>query len=130
MKFVKPKKLLKGDTVAIVSPSWGGPSIFPHVYESGLETIKRLGLKVKEYPSARKEADFLYANPEFRAKDINNAFEDSEVKAIFTSIGGDDSVRILPFLDANIIKKNPKIILGYSVGVSTMSRLSGKHQKV
>ena len=111
---IKSKKLQKGDTIAIVSPSWGGPSIFPHVYESGIKVLENLGLKIKEFPSARKDADFLDKNPEFRAKDINDAFADEDVKAIFVSIGGDDSVRILPFLDSEIILKNPKIIIGYS----------------
>jgi len=111
---IKPKKLQKGDTIAIISPSWGGPSVFPHVYESGITALENLGLKIKEFPSARKDADFLDKNPEFRAKDINDAFADEEVKAIFVSIGGDDSVRILPFLDSENIRKNPKIIIGYS----------------
>ncbi len=110
----KPKKLQKGDTVAVVSPSWGGPSVFPHIYESGINTLENLGLKIKEYPSAKKDPDYLYKNPEFRAKDINDAFADEETKAIFVSIGGDDSVRIMPFLNTDVIRKNPKIIIGYS----------------
>lgn len=112
--IIKPKKLQKGDIVAIVSPSWGGPSIFPYIYESGIKTLKNLGLKIKEYPTAKKDADFIYNHPKFRAKDINNAFADPEVKAIFTSIGGDDSIRILPYIDTEIIKNNPKIFLGFS----------------
>lgn len=111
---IKPNKLQKGDTIAVVSPSWGGPSVFPHIYESGINALEKLGFKIKEYPSVKKDAEFNYNNPEFRAKDINDAFADSEVKAIIASIGGDDSVRILPFLDLEIIKNNPKIILGYS----------------
>jgi muramoyltetrapeptide carboxypeptidase LdcA involved in peptidoglycan recycling len=114
MKFIKPEKLKKGDTIGIVSASWGGPSVFPHIYESGLLALKKLGLKIKEFPSARKNADFIYNNPEFRAKDINDAFADSEVKAIIASIGGDDSVRILPYLDTKKILENPKILIGYS----------------
>jgi muramoyltetrapeptide carboxypeptidase LdcA involved in peptidoglycan recycling len=114
MKYVKPQKLKSGDLVAIVSPSWGGPSLFPHVYENGLKVLRYWGLKIKEMPSARMSPDYLWANPRFRANDINNAIADKKVKAIFTSIGGDDSVRILPFLDKKIIKNNPKIFLGYS----------------
>jgi len=114
MKIIKSNKLKVGDCVAIISSSWGGPSVFPHIYESGLEALNGLGLTIKEYPSARKNAEFLYENPEFRAKDINDVFADSEVKAIFISIGGDDSVRVLPFLDTDVIKRNPKIIMGYS----------------
>lgn len=112
--IIKPKKLQKGDNVAIVSPSWGGPSLFPLSYELGIKVLENLGLKIKEFPSARKDAGFLDKNPKFRAKDINDAFADEEIKAIFVSIGGDDSIRILPFLDFKIIRKNPKIIMGYS----------------
>ena len=109
-----PKKLKSGDIVAIVSPSWGGPSVFLHVYENGLEILKEWGLKIKEYPTARADSSYLRKNPEARAKDINDAFADPEVLAILTSIGGDDSVRILPYLNKEIIKNNPKILLGYS----------------
>jgi len=117
---MKPKKLQKGDTIAIISPSWGGPSVFPYVYESGIKVLENLGLKIKEYPSARKDADFIYNNPKFRAKDINDAFADSEIKAIFTSIGGDDSIRILPYINTELVKNNPKIFLGYS-DITTMN---------
>lgn len=112
--MLKPARLAKGDTVAIVSPSWGGPSIFPLIYDKGLEAIRDLGLRIKEFPSARADNDYLFQNPRARAKDINDAFADVEVNAIFASIGGDDSIRILPFLDSVVIKENPKILMGYS----------------
>ncbi len=114
MTYKKPKKLKQGDTVAIVSPSWGGPSVFPHIYENGLKVLQEWGLKIREFPTARMDAAFTRTNPQVRAKDINDAFADPEVKAIFTSIGGDDSVRILPFLDKKVIADNPKILMGYS----------------
>src|SRR6185436_1671657 len=101
--FIKPHKLTPGDTVAIISPSWGGPSVFPHIYENGLKILREeFCLVIKEYPTARSEADFLYHHPEVRAEDINQAFADPEVKAIIASIGGDDSVRILPYLDTEL----------------------------
>lgn len=114
MNCKKPKKLEQGDTVAIVSPSWGGPSLFPHIYENGLKILHSWSLKIKEFPTARMDAVSLKANPQVRAKDINDAFADPEVKAIFASIGGDDSVRILPFVDKVTVANNPKILLGYS----------------
>jgi muramoyltetrapeptide carboxypeptidase LdcA involved in peptidoglycan recycling len=110
----KPLILKPGDTIAIVSPSWGGPGIFPLVYENGLKALKEWGLVIREYPTARAENTFLVKNPRARAKDINDAFAAPEVKAIFASIGGDDSVRILPFLDKKVISENPKILMGYS----------------
>lgn len=72
----KPARLKQGDTVAIVSPSWGGPSVFPHVYENGLEVLREWGLNIREFPTARADANFLRANPQIRAKDINDAFAD------------------------------------------------------
>lgn len=114
MSFIKPKKLKQGDTIAIVSPSWWWPSRFPDVYEYWISALKKLWFKIKEFPSAKMDADFLYNNPEFRAKDINDAFRDSEVNWIIASIWWDDSVRILPFLDVEIIKNNPKFLMWYS----------------
>ncbi len=115
MKKIYSKKLKRGDTVAIISPSWGGPSVFPHIYENGLRVLKeRLGLKVKEYPTVRMDGEKLSNNPKLRAKDINDAFADKDVKAIFASIGGDDGIRVLKYLNKVIIKKNPKIFMGYS----------------
>lgn len=114
MEYKKPKKLKKGDTVAIISPSWGGPSVFPAVYENGLKVLREWGLNIKEFPTARMNDSFLRSNPQVRAKDINDVFIDPEVKALFVSTGGDDSVRILPFLDKKIIIENPKILIGYS----------------
>ena len=114
MDFKKPKKLVEGDTVAVLSPSWGGPSLFPEIFERGVSELKNLGLRVKEFPTARMSAGELRDNPRVRAEDICNAFSDSDVKAIVASIGGDDSVRILDHLDWDAIRNSPKIILGYS----------------
>lgn len=114
MDLKKPARLKKGDKVAIVSPSWGGPSSFPHIYENGIKVLKEWGLEIVEYPTTKMDAGFLRENPQVRAKDINDAFAHPEIKAIFASIGGDDSVRILPFLDKRIIAENPKVLMGYS----------------
>ena len=114
MQYTKPKQLQKGDIIGVVSPSWGGPGTFPHIYENGLKVLRELGFQIKEFPNARSDADFLWKNPETRAKDLNAAFADPEVKGIIASIGGDDSIRILPFLDKELIQKNPKFFMGYS----------------
>lgn len=105
--------------MAIISPSWGGPSVYPYIYDNGLKILRGWGLHIKEYPTARMDAGFTRDNPQVRAKDINAAFSDTTVKAIFTSIGGDDSVRLLPYLDNKIIADNPKILMGYS-DISTL----------
>lgn len=115
MKFIKPQKLNRGDVIGIISPSWGGPAAFPHIYEEGIRVLKEeLGFQIKEFPNTRASADFLYKNPKARADDFNSAFKDPEVKGIIASIGGEDSVRILPYLDRETIINNPKFLMGYS----------------
>jgi muramoyltetrapeptide carboxypeptidase LdcA involved in peptidoglycan recycling len=114
MPYRKPRRLRSGDKVAILSPSWGGPNACPRVYENGLKVLHEWGLKILEYPTTRATADFLSANPQARADSLNEAFADPSVTAIIASIGGDDSVRVLPFLDRQAIARNPKIVMGYS----------------
>lgn len=82
MKFIKPLRLNKGDTIAVISPSWGGPSVYPHVYENGLRVLrKHFGLKIKEYPTAKTSADKLRTDLKFRANDINDAFADKAINS-------------------------------------------------
>jgi muramoyltetrapeptide carboxypeptidase LdcA involved in peptidoglycan recycling len=111
---LRPQHLAPGDTVAVLSPSWGGPHAFPHVFERGLAVLRDWGLEVREYPSTRAPDHLLHADPQFRAADLNRAFTDPSVRAVIASIGGDDSIRLLPHLDAAVIAANPKILVGYS----------------
>lgn len=113
--LIKPKVLKPGDTVVAISCSYGSANRFPHQYQWGKSQIENnFGLKVIETPNALKSIDYLYEHPEERAKDLMWAFENPEVKAIISIIGGDDCIRLYPYLDLNIIKNNPKIFLGYS----------------
>lgn len=111
---VKPRHLVPGDTVAVVSPSWGGPSLYPHVYDHGLAVLRDWGLEVREFPSARAPAERLQRDPRLRADDLGAAFADPSIRAIVPSIGGDDSIRLLPLLDEAVITANPKILMGFS----------------
>ena len=105
----------KGDLVAAVSPSWGGAAIFPHRYQTGKKQFEEtFGLKVIEMPHTLCPPEELDKNPEARADDINAAVKDPDIKAIIATIGGEDSVRLLPYLDYNAISENPKFFIGYS----------------
>jgi muramoyltetrapeptide carboxypeptidase LdcA involved in peptidoglycan recycling len=112
---IKPPRLKRGDTVAVASTSWGGPSVFPHIFDLGLDVLRRVfGLEVLEMPTARLAPLELGANPRRRADDLNAAFADPSIRAIIMSIGGVDSVRILEHLDPSLAVANPKILLGFS----------------
>ncbi len=109
MKPIKPKKLKKGDTIGVVSPS--EPIENPEAdeqFKSGIELLENLGFKIKL-------SKFLSSkNPNEKAQDINEMFKDSNVKAIIASQGGETANALLPFLDYRSIKNNPKIFLGIS----------------
>lgn len=113
--LIKPQKLQPGDKVAVVSLSWGGPGAIPHRYQAGKRQLEEtFHVQVVEMPHTLSEPDWLGANPNARADDLMQAFSDDSIKAIISTIGGDDSIRILPYLDLDVIKANPKIFMGYS----------------
>jgi muramoyltetrapeptide carboxypeptidase LdcA involved in peptidoglycan recycling len=114
-ELIKPEKLQAGDTVAAVSLSWGGPGALPHRYEAGKRQLQdEFGLTVVETGHALRDPDWLWRNPQARADDLMEAFFDPSIKAIVSTIGGDDSIRLLPFLDLDTIRANPKVFMGYS----------------
>ena len=113
MEFQQPLRLKQGDKVAIVSPSSGMPFLFPWVYEQGLDRLKEIfQLQPDEFPTARQSPEYLSQNPKARADDINNAFADPSIKGIIATIGGNDQIRILPYLDKEVISAHPKIFHG------------------
>jgi muramoyltetrapeptide carboxypeptidase LdcA involved in peptidoglycan recycling len=113
--MIKPQKLQKGDKVATISLSWGGAGDIPHRYAAGKKQIEEtFGLKVVETKHALRSADWIYKNPKARAEDLMEALEDKSIKAIFSNIGGEDSIRIIPYLNIDVIRKNPKIFIGFS----------------
>lgn len=119
LNFIKPSPLFPGDKVAILSPSSGLPSLFPWVYERGIQRIRdQFKLQPVEYPTTKATNAFLESNPQARAEDLNSAFADPSIKAIIATIGGHDLIRVLPYLDAESIRRNPKIFLGYSDSTS------------
>jgi muramoyltetrapeptide carboxypeptidase LdcA involved in peptidoglycan recycling len=92
------------------------------VFDRGVDVLRRVfGLEVRELPSARRAARELGADPRARADDLNAAFADPSVRAIVASIGGVDSVRILPFLDPSLAVADPKVLLGFSDTVTQLA---------
>ena len=71
-------------------------------------------MKVVESRHALADHEWLASHPEARASDLMEVFADPSINGIVSTIGGDDSIRILPFLDLSVIRENPKVFLGYS----------------
>ncbi len=113
----KPQKLRPGDKVAAVSLSWGGagdPDLLWRYRQGKQQLEEALGLVVVEMPHTLAGSEFIYEHPQARAKDLMDAFRDRAIKGVFSCIGGDDSIRLLPYIDFEVIAQNPKVFLGYS----------------
>lgn len=118
-KFIKPNKLNIGDTVATVSLSGGraGDSDMLDRYNIGKKRIQEIfGLYVVEMKNTLKGNEYLYKNPKARADDLMEALENKDVKGLFLNMGGDDGIRLLPYINFATIKNNPKVFIGFSDG--------------
>lgn len=121
----KVKRIKRGSTIGLISPSWSGPDGFPVVYKKGVENLEKyFDFKVKEFTNTKTKYNDTLDHVHKRVSDIHAAFLDKEVEAIFITIGGSDSIRLLPFLDKNIIQSNPKIVLGFSDATSILVYLA------
>ncbi len=107
----KPKKLIMGDKVAVVAPSSAADL---KSVENGELKLKAIGLNPVMYPTCFTNYGHLSASDEDRAKDINDAFRDDSIKGIICLRGGYGTPRILNMLDYDMIKKNPKVFVGFS----------------
>ncbi|MFF5336255.1 S66 peptidase family protein [Streptomyces sp. NPDC013181] len=106
-----PSKPRPGDRVAVVSPSAGLPGLFPLPYELGLRRLREdFGLEPVEYPATRK----MGSSPQERAADLHAAFADPDIKAVLSTVGGDDQITVLAHLDRDLLRAHPKPFFGYS----------------
>lgn len=119
--FILPPSLEKGDKVAIVGTA-NGPSkdMFPEVYSLGLKRLKEIfELEPIEYPTATMDMAERTEKPEQRAKELMAAFKDDEIKGVIAPIGGSgESLRILKYLDPEVLRENPTRFYGYSDNTS------------
>lgn len=118
--FVTPPRLSPGDRVAVVSPSFAAPALFPHVHEVAMARLRaEFDLVPVEYPTTRE----LGASAEDRARDLMAAFADPSIRAVLSTIGGDDQITVLPLLDPDIVRADPKPFAGYSDNTNLLNWL-------
>jgi muramoyltetrapeptide carboxypeptidase LdcA involved in peptidoglycan recycling len=113
-RLAKPPRVRPGDTVAIVSPSFGAVGTWPHRVERGTAYLESLGLKVRLMPNAARNEGWASARPEDRVADLHDAFADDEVAVILAGIGGNHSNQLVPLLDFDLVRAQPKVFQGYS----------------
>lgn len=116
MQKIIPQLLKKGDEIRVVAPSVGIKIISQESRQIAATRFAQMGLKVSFGKNTTDENfDQLGTSAALlRAQDIMEAFADPNVRAIFTIIGGFNSNQVLPLLDYELIKRNPKIICGFS----------------
>ncbi len=108
---MKLSKLKKGDKIAILSPSFAAPGVWPHMYELGLKRVREVfELEPIEFPTTK----LVGASTEERTRDLISAFENSAIRGVIASLGGDDQVTYVKNLPVDPFIKNPKPFLGYS----------------
>ena len=110
--IVKAPRLKPGDTVGLIEPA--SATFESEKVELSVEVIEALGLKAKPAPHVADRYGYLAGKDEDRARDVNQMFADPAVNAIMAVRGGWGCARLLPYLDFNVIAKNPKILIGYS----------------
>jgi muramoyltetrapeptide carboxypeptidase len=131
-KIIKPQRLEPGDTIGLISPSGSvcgkdeKANSIPDHLEKGLDYIEKMGYKYILGKHALKRRGYFGGADKERLDDLHAMFGNKKVKAIFCITGGYGTPRLLPYLDYELIRKNPKIFEGYS---DITALLTDFHQK-
>ena len=109
--LLRPPPLSKGDTIGVV-----GPSYAPHGdwLRRGVQAMEEAGYKVILEPEIERFRRFQQNEDKKRAENLMAIWREPEVKAVICGTGGYGAVRILPYLDADLFRRNPKAFVGYS----------------
>jgi muramoyltetrapeptide carboxypeptidase len=109
---IKPARLYPGDTIGIVAPASAPPD--PAAIDKSISTVEELGFKALPGGNARARWGYLAGNDRERAGDLMKMFTNRRVKGILCVRGGYGAARLLPRLDYEVIRANPKVFVGYS----------------
>jgi muramoyltetrapeptide carboxypeptidase len=111
MKIVKPLALQPGDTIGVVAPASPGTKLR---LERGIRYLEKKGFKVVLGENIYQRRGYLAGTDQERADDLNSMFADKKIKAIFCVRGGYGTIRMLNYLDYGLIRRHPKILIGFS----------------
>ena len=110
--FIKPKRLEPGQTIGVVAPAYTIDE--DDRIQAGVETVELLGFRVKPGQHLFRRHGYFAGTDQERAADLNAMFADPEVAGIICLRGGYGASRTLPYLDFELIRRNPKPLIGYS----------------
>lgn len=109
-----PAKLQTGDTIAVFSPSSPATATVVSRYQRGKEYLEGKGYRILEGSLTGKRDFYRSGTIRERAEELNQLIRNPQVKCIMAAIGGMNSNSLLPYLDYESLRENPKIIVGYS----------------
>ena len=112
MKIVKPARLKKGSLIGIISPA-SSPDDLSTV-ENGAKYLEKLGYRVEIGKNVGQNFGYLAGTDQQRVDDLHYMFKKKDIKAIFCARGGYGTPRLLDKIDYSLIRRNPKILVGYS----------------
>ncbi len=111
MQVKKPAPLKRGEKIGVVAPAG---SVQDEQLRAGVQALERAGFAVELPGDILERNDYLAGEQEKRARTLQNFFERKDIAAIFCARGGFGSVQLLPLLDVEVIRRHPKIFVGYS----------------
>src|SRR5512137_389815 len=111
MATLKPPRLRRGDVIGLLAPA--SPAS-PKRLEAGIRYLEGLGYRVEVGQHVHKRHGFFAGTDQQRLEDLNRMVRDPRIRAIFATRGGYGTPRILPGIDYGALRRNPKILLGFS----------------
>ena len=112
MDILKPQALKPGDTIGIVAPA--SHSALPSALWNGRRSLEALGFRTVTAPHLGDRHGFLAGRDADRLADLEGMFTDPDIHGIVCLRGGYGSARMLPSMDFEVVRANPKVLVGYS----------------
>ena len=122
--MIYPNFIKKDEIIGICAPS-AGVGGKKESFDSSIKTIKSYGFKIKETESVRNDSE-PSAEAKIRGKEFNDLIKDKSVKMIMSASGGDYNIEMLPFIDEEAVKANPKWVMGASDPTNILYYLTTK----
>lgn len=122
--MIYPNFIKKDEVIGICAPS-AGVGGKKESFDSSLKTIKSYGFKIKETESVRNDSE-PSAEAKIRGQEFNDLIKDKSVKMIMSASGGDYNIEMLPFIDEEAVKANPKWVMGASDPTNILYYLTTK----
>lgn len=130
---IKPPRLKAGDTIGLITPSHYASE---EQLRKTIANMEQLGFRVRYTPNMLVRKGYLAGTDRQRADDINRMFADDAIAGIMCVTGGYGTTRLLPYLDYDVIRQNPKPLIGFSditgllYGIHSQTGLVGFHGPV